>query len=516
MDTTINKQQDIVKNLWEAVPQVARTGFFSSFFCGIITHLYVITNKLPNWDDLNHMDGTGATGEFGRFMLSRVHQFFSQISSPALNGTMGVLLYSLALALLLIAAKIKNQSTAVIAAFLWITFPAITGNMTFMFLGGTYGVAVFCAIAAVYCVTKQKWWFVPGALFLYCSLGIYQAYLPLAAASLLLILICDIFSEVGLREIMIRTWKAMGMLVIGTVGYYAKLRTLPLEGYRGISNVGSAGFFKQLPEAVLRAYHRILQYYVTLPPSYTTPFFRRIHILLMALTLITGLLLIVQYQVYREPARLALLALLTFLLPLAASAAYVIAPEVQHASTLMIFAYVTLLLLLPFLLEKLKVSRIKSLAGVLTIIGMITCFLCAYGSYRVAGEAYFRTSIAFERVENYYNRMFERLERMEGFRYGDGFVFAGDSWPEPNVLSAFNMDGEWFADLEGLALENGLFTSSTRNNFICTYLGIESPFISQEEYESILETEEFRAMPIYPADGCIKRIGDFWVVKVEK
>ncbi len=32
--------------------------------------------------------------------------------------------------------------------------------------------------------------------------------------------------------------------------------------------------------------------------------------------------------------------------------------------------------------------------------------------------------------------------------------------------------------------------------------------------EAIMETEEYQSMAVYPHEGCVRKIGDIWVVKM--
>ena len=35
-----------------------------------------------------------------------------------------------------------------------------------------------------------------------------------------------------------------------------------------------------------------------------------------------------------------------------------------------------------------------------------------------------------------------------------------------------------------------------------------------DQMMELMETEEFKSMPRYPADGCVQKIDDIWVIKV--
>jgi hypothetical protein len=76
------------------------------------------------------------------------------------------------------------------------------------------------------------------------------------------------------------------------------------------------------------------------------------------------------------------------------------------------------------------------------------------------------------------------------------------------------MDQDNFADLDGVAMENGLFSTGVRPNYIRMYLGIWNSYLEDDEKEAIVNSDAFKEMPVWPAEGCIKKIGDNWVVKI--
>ena len=53
-------------------------------------------------------------------------------------------------------------------------------------------------------------------------------------------------------------------------------------------------------------------------------------------------------------------------------------------------------------------------------------------------------------------------------------------------------------------------------NFYKRYFGMELTMCSREEYENIIETEEFKNMPVFPNDNSIKIINNIVVVKLSE
>ena len=54
------------------------------------------------------------------------------------------------------------------------------------------------------------------------------------------------------------------------------------------------------------------------------------------------------------------------------------------------------------------------------------------------------------------------------------------------------------------------------DRFIKNFLGFDISFASQEEMDSILETDAFKRMPSYPFEGSIQIIDNIVVVKLSE
>ena len=569
---------DLFRILREKIPRRTKICFLTGLVIGFITHFYMMSNKLPNWDDLNNIKGAGVGKEFGRWAVGLWHHFFSTWSAPSINGMMAIVLFSVNACLILEILRLRSDTAAILIPVITLTFPTIASDMTFMFMAADYAVAVLFAVIGVFFTLKFRFGFFLGIYFMYYSLGQYQAFLPMAAALFLLALIRDVCelgdgrtsglktgaavsSESGrtagekspyviaarafsrtpqpqsVRDIIVQGIKTLVMMGAGVGFYLMKSRQTELLGYRGINNMGHIDPAR-VPVTILRAYHRILQYYVTSPPAFITEHARDWHLYVLAMTALLTVLILVQKKIFREPLRLILLGAFYFLLPLAAAAVYVMAPDVDHASTMMIYPYMTILYLPVMLTELVQVRsggitgkagsgagsdrrvpdpvsvRKAVLPAAAVVCTVISVSFAAYYNYRICNEAYFRTDIAFRRTGAFYSRLVTRLEETEGYTYDQPVIIAGDYWPERNILSTYYMMGERYESFEGVALENGLFTSSVRNAFLRIYLGIDTPDVSEEEWKAVMATEEFKAMPSFPADGCVKKIGDTWVLKI--
>ena len=54
------------------------------------------------------------------------------------------------------------------------------------------------------------------------------------------------------------------------------------------------------------------------------------------------------------------------------------------------------------------------------------------------------------------------------------------------------------------------------SNYFDKYLGLDIKTCSKEEYKQMVESDEFKNMPIYPNKGSIKIINNIIVIKISE
>lgn len=543
---------DPLKILWGKIPKQIRVCFFVGLFSGLITHLFMIANKIPNWDDVTVIPTMGLGPYGGRWFGDAVQKFFSKWSAPGVNGVWAVILMTLTACLVVDILHISSMTGTVFCAVLFQTFPVMASNMTFMFMTETFATAAFFMCLAVDLMLRFCWGWIPAVILQMLSLACYQAYFPLGVGVTVLALLRKLVEKRSLKQgnrrrelhnqfpakakirlslLNTHYWKEHSFLwtgfyclvtLVGGMAVYLvsfRITTYWLGDfdefhYRGIENVG-----KESPEALLhaflRAYHRVIQFFITAPPSYFQGKIAGLNRISAVLLLIFFVLILVRYQMYRKPLVMLAFLVLAVLLPLSMGLIYLMSPETQDASTNMIAGYLLFYLVLIVLAElALPAVSKRWLAFALSLICVLDLSFTSYEFYKVDNTAYYRSYLANERVKAMYNRIYTKLEEQPGFTYDSPVLIAGDWWPEPNILSSFDLDGALYEDLDGLANEHGLMTSGVRWNYVRLFLGINSPEVSEEDSDRIMSSQEYLSMPAFPADGCIRQFGDIYVVKL--
>lgn len=518
---------DLLAQLNKRIPGHIRICLVSGIVIGWITHFYMLTHKFLNWDDANNMGSFGSGDYLGRWFLKYIHPLGGKYSVPAVHGFLLILCIAVSACLVLEILQIKSTTGAILTAAVLETFPSVVSTITFMFMAHTSGIGILMVTLAVYLLRKYRYGWVPCTLLLICGLGTYQSYVSFAITLMLLGMIADIFHGKKFPEILKTGIVCVVVLGIGVV-IYMKLShviypNLDNETYGGVGNMGQIAI-REVPTLIGRCYKRFLEYFLWKPFAFVSSTAQTANIITCVLAVALFLYLVVSRKMYQDIWTFLLLVLLCGLVPLAAAFIYFMAPEVTY-SMLMLYAYaliyVEVLALLGYCMEDWHIRPVSErwrngLRYTAVIVVVAVVFVSCYTDYLLANRAYLRTNFATERVQQYFNRVIAMVETTEGYENGDRIEILGEFYyrDNPSTVEVDILDAEDLRELDGVALENGLITTSVRDNFIRMFVGYDMADLAFSEKEAIMETEEYKNMAVYPKEGCVQKIQDIWVVKM--
>lgn len=525
----MERDKDIFKWLIYKIPSHIRITFIVGMVTGLLSHMYILTRKLPMWDDLNSFYSNGMSKVLARWMLDYIDWFSGMWSVPWINGFLTILFISIGTCFIVAALHLKSVTSAVLVPVMMMTFPTVFSTLGFTFTTDSYAFGIMLACVAAYCIRKWKYGFIPGIICMCMSMGCYQAYLPLAAAVLVLGYILDLYTQeqkTG-KDIFLDGIKTIISLGFSVVTYisFANYLYPNMPGNNGVDEMGKIDIVR-FPRLIGRAYKRILEYFLTDPMSFVETEMYIFNVISVILCILLAILLIWATRIYLDKVKLGLLVVLGVLYPMVLSAIYIMAPD-AHVSMLMLYpycmVYITIIAFTECFSKCILQDRIGNVSNILKqsiiLVSTVVILFVAHSNFVLGNEAYFRSSIAYERVKDYYSRIISRVEAMEGYQYGDPLLIWGEfvvlSEYNTNPLSVgFRIDDAKFEEFSGIALEQGMMTSGGRDNFLRIYLGVDMKSVRGEKEEEIVSGNEFKNMAIYPAEGSIKQIDGVWVVKL--
>ena len=150
-----------------------KLAFMAAVVIGLMVHLPMMLSDIPNHDGLDSMYFDQNMITSGRWFLMVACGFSSYYTLPWLIGVIALLWLGVTAALLVEFLEVKDRVTIVLISGLLVTFPALASTFAYVFTMDGYMLALMLAVAAVVCVKKLKYGFLPGAVCLAFSLGTY-------------------------------------------------------------------------------------------------------------------------------------------------------------------------------------------------------------------------------------------------------------------------------------------------------------------------------------------------------
>ena len=342
-----------------AVYRDNRLPLLSALIAGLLAHMYVITNNLPNYDGVRYLFGKGETVGSGRWGLVLVRALIPNFTMPWLHGVTSLLLLAAAACLIVRLFAFKSPLARILLPALIVVFPSQIGNFSFMFVASSYALAFLLVVLAVLAARKLRGWrcwlcFVPTLVF---ALSIYQGYVSIAAGLLLLLLVKDILDageedrsaavfKTGLRYLL--------LLVVGAGLYRVSINlALLIEGIDANEYTNEAlymgpGLLKGVAAAYSMFVFNLSSRYNMLIVSKLS---RALHFL--AFLLCAAGLACSQLRA-KKPRQTLLLLFVLLLLPLALCCLYLII-DWGRIHTLVLYGFVCLYVLVFLGLEQLPV-----------------------------------------------------------------------------------------------------------------------------------------------------------------
>ena len=484
-----------------AVWRENRLPFLSAVLAGLVAHGYAFGNKLLNHDEIESLFGKGATVTSGRWGLELVKMLFPDWSMPWIYGLVSLALIALAACLMLKTLDIHTRPMRILLPAIVATFPSLTGNFCFMFTSSAYAWSFFLTCLAVYLFREGDFRRgVFSSLLMVLALGIYQAYISVAACLFLLLMLRDALDgEKTVPEIIRFGVKALAMMLLSVAIYYLvtqlvfRITGAQFNDYV-TENVKIAVSF---PRRVRMAYDAFL-YIFTFRNFYliTSEASRYLHIVLGVLTI--GAIAFITLR-GRKPLHTALAGCLLILLPLAVCCMFLIMSQ-ESIHTLVMYSFVSVYLLMGLAAERLeRVPAASFLAVPLTVIVLANAYF--------ANMCYLKLNLQYENARAFYTVLAARVESVPGFDGECRLCLVGK---QGNLLHSFpELDTELF-----MGVNRDLVNIYSRENLIRYYLGLDIPFADETETGKLENDPRVAAMAEYPYDGSIRLIDDLLVVKL--
>lgn len=490
--------------------------FVSTFVWGMIAHGFMFFNKFSWGDDVANMYYFGTTEELGRWMLEilrRIFIFFfeTNCSQPFVNGMGSMFCIGCAICLLTDLIPFEKDSSLIAISGAFVTIPTMLSMFTYMFTAFAYMIGMLMSVTGVWIVCKGKPHiirFAAGALLICASIGVYQAWLPMALSVFLLYFLIETISNdtVICKKYWGRAFYYLGVCVAALVlyliinEYILMTKAIVMNDHANLNTYGIVSVPEYL-NRILYAYRIFFRPSRTFYPSFISKVYK---VMLLWVVILTGYQLVKGFR--QSMAKGLQTILLLMLFPLAVCFVNVLSGD---AFVLVLYPYTLVYLYFIWLLEREGYEKGKIYGVWRHRFGILLVLCMCLWLSRYSNVSYMKANLVQERTIAYYTTLITRMQSTEGYSENMPVAYVNDTqnkslatvtitedlYPEPVVPHTFLNDYSW-----------KLFIKEW-----CGFSPQEVDFTKREELEML---EEVQDMPIYPNDGSIRIIDGILVVKM--
>ena len=468
--------------------------FIATLLFGLAAHAFAMTNKLPFDDEAIYLFGKGTTTESGRYGLELLRLIMPDYSMPWIYGLISLLLISAAVCVIIKLFDIKSRVLQVLLGALFITFPAETGTLGYMFTAAPYALALFLSAAAVYSYSRRtRGGLIAALVMLAFSCSIYQGCFSFAASLCVLMMISRLVSGEDAKTVLVSGLRMLAMLAAALLLYGAVILFFSkLLDYPVLSGVVNSS--QSIPMRIAVEYSAYIKTILCGYFGYVRGTASRLaHIAL----LIVMAVLIVLGEVKRHDIRHSLLlALCLFLFPLSCYCLYI------HA--LALYSFASVYILAAIIIDRAEPGW-KLRPDAVAAAAMAVVIVC--NTY-FANEFSLYSYLMKENVTSFYTSLLTQVYETPGFAEGTELALIGEPPEFPVERNACYTRDEF------TLLGNPVDSSAIAPFIIRYYIGSDIPLADDDTVAALKDTAEFAEMPVYPYYGSVRMIDGTVVVRL--
>ena len=509
--------------------------FCAAFCTGLLIHLYRLSNHLLTWDSVYNFHDSQNAIHLGRCFLTLSCGIGSYYDLQWINGLLSLVYLSLTAVCLTEIFSLRRRTSILLFAGIVVSFPSVASTFAYMYTADGYFLAQLTAALAVLLTLKYKKGFLAGILLLAFSYGSYQAYISFAVMLILTWSVLQLINQsFSAKELLLRYWLRFLLMGGGGTALYLVCNRMltALEGasasdYNGIATMS-------LPDGaqlVLAVKNCIIDFvYFFFGPLDGMNFYKLLNAALFVLLTALFVWALRRRKLLKKPGSLLIILFCLAAMPLTCSMIYFLSPEVRYY--MLMYAGFSLIYLLPVLLydaltadvtnvqdadakaeagphsnsaaQNVSGSAALPLSWCCVILTTLTIFNFAL----IDNISYLYMTASNEKTFQLVSRMTDRIEQLDDFETAKKLCMIGH-----------------FEDYDTISLNLPPAMAGVRDSYIIseqahfaammdTYFGLTLETCSDEEKETIRESELFAEMDCWPAAGSVRLCGDTVVVKI--
>ena len=412
--------------------------------------------------------------------------------------------------------NIKNKIVVVLLSCVIAVAPQFTETYMFIYCADSYCLAMLLAVLSIYFLNKADYKKINYLYAIICIITLctlYQAYLGVVIGLCFLLIIKHLLDNKKIKETFIKSLEYIGVIFIGVVIYYIfmniflNIMGIQFATYKGANGLG-IDTMKNLPKSIMHCYADFVSFFFGNKIIYNHFWKRRYLNLGIYCLLIVSMFFILKKKEYEnKKMRILFIGAIFCILPIGVNIINIIAPNTTinlvTGPGLIVF-YILSLIMYNYLVDDTFENIIKHIALFVFNVLIITFILSNNVTYSVREETY----------QNYYtisNNIYEKVQQLDNYNNNLKWMFSDVIYYKSS--KAYMANGFISNDNETWANYDGTVTNKI---FYKKYLNVNIDICSKEQYNKIINTNQFKSMPVYPLNGSIAIIDNTIVIKISE
>ena len=488
--------------------------FISAVVIGLITHLYKITNWLPNWDSLVFRYDAQNMLSMGRWFLPVASGISSFYDLPWLTGLMAILFHALGAVAIVEIFEVKKAVTACLIGATVVSFPTVTSVMMYNYVADAYALSFLFAVLAALFLTKEKPKYLISVILIALSVGIYQAYITVTIMLLLCFLIIKALSkDTKIKELFIFVGKFLLTGVLGMVLYYValtlllKLTKTTLLDYQGFGDAASLSGIN-IYASLYTIKESFFGYFFDFSNGINA--FSIINIVIV----LTSAILYLAHIIKNKIGLLKSLIIAAFVafLPVGASVLSFLNSSIDYHN-LMKMGFLIFYLLFILIYEKIDFEKINFQAIKSWSVLVISAVLI-FNYIIIANVSYHKLNMSYEKSIGSLNRIADRIEQTDGANECDSVLVLGAL--DNSEAYSSNLPPDMTGTTDGFIIraDDEIVGQSVLCSALNDYCGKEYKFLSGEEKQELLDKIDENNLSNWPDKNSIQIISNVIIIKL--
>ena len=506
--------EEMIRKIKKNIQPEWKVCFLSAIVIGIITHLYKITNWLPNWDSLVFRYDAQNMIELGRWFLPIASAPSSFYDLPWVTGLLAILFHGLGAVCICKMFGVKKNITAALIGAAVVSFPTVTSVLLYNYVADSYALSFLLACIAAVLMTNKKPNYIVASILIALSVGIYQAYVTVTIMLLLCHLVTEaMYRNTDIKKLLLKCAKFLLTGIVGMALYYLVLTVIlkitgaTLLEYQGFDSAASLSGLD-----ILGSLYTIKESFFGYFFDFSNGFnvFNVINVIVLVCTVIFYLTDMIANKL--KFSKIIIILVCTIFLPIGASVLSFVNSGIDYHNLMKMGFFVFYLF---FILQyenteykTKKYSEIKS-----WIIFVVTAVII-FNQIIIANVSYHKIQISYEKSYGILIRIADRIEQTEGANDCNSILVLGTLSDSASYSADLPPDMTGTTDGVIIRADDEMVGQSVLCSALNDYCGKDYKFVLGKAKKDLIEKLDLNSLNNWPEKDSICIVDGVIVIKL--